>query len=367
MGASMRVDIPLYRPIDCDIHPAVPDFGALLPFLDDYWREAVRTRGIHLLNLDLTSYPPTAPLSGRPDWRSAEGVPGSDLALLKRQALDHFGSRFAICNVIHAAQALFNADMAAAFCRAINDWVANELLDRDPRLRASIVIPWQDVTLAVAEIERRASDPRFVQVLMLVQGEIPLGRRLWWPIYEAAQRHGLTIGIHAGSIHRHAPTPTGWPSSYLGEYVAYGNAFEPALLSLIVEGVFVKYPKLKVVLLESGVTWLPAFIWRANKTWRGVRAETPWVSRPPGDYVREHVRLTIQPLDAPPDPDMLEIIIEQLASDKMLLFATDYPHWHYDGDDVLPAAFARELAPKILFENALDTYPRLNEAAFAAL
>jgi hypothetical protein len=61
----MNFDIRSYQPIDCDIHPAVPGFGALLPFLDDYWREAVRTRGIDLLNLDLTSYPPTAPLSGR--------------------------------------------------------------------------------------------------------------------------------------------------------------------------------------------------------------------------------------------------------------------------------------------------------------
>jgi hypothetical protein len=122
----------------------------------------------------------------------------------------------------------------------------------------------------------------------------------------------------------------------------------------------VKFPALKVVLLESGVTWLPAFLWRANKTWRGVRSETPWVKRPPADYVRDHVRLTIQPLDAPPDPDLLETLVEQLDSEGMLLFSSDYPHWHYDGDDVLPAAFARALAPKILFENALATYPRLN-------
>src|SRR6185437_10007291 len=99
--------------IDCDIHPVVPNFRALLPYLDDYWRQTVLTRGIDLLNLDLTSYPPNAPLSARPDWRSPQGNPGSDFTLLQRQALDGFGSRFAICNVLHAAQALFNADMAA--------------------------------------------------------------------------------------------------------------------------------------------------------------------------------------------------------------------------------------------------------------
>ena len=44
------------------------------------------------------------------------------------------------------------------------------------------------------------------------------------------------------------------------------------LLSLVTEGVFVKFPELKVVMMESGVTWLPGMIWRADKTGRGVRS-----------------------------------------------------------------------------------------------
>ena len=72
---------------------------------------------------------------------------------------------------------LFSEDMGAAFCRALNDWVAKEWLDRDPRLRASIVIPMQNVEYAVDEIERCAKDRRFVQVLVLAMQEVPLGRR----------------------------------------------------------------------------------------------------------------------------------------------------------------------------------------------
>ena len=32
--------------IDCDIHPALPSSAALLPYLDDHWKEQVTTRGI---------------------------------------------------------------------------------------------------------------------------------------------------------------------------------------------------------------------------------------------------------------------------------------------------------------------------------
>ena len=100
--------------------------------------------------------------------------------------------------------------------RAVNDWIAREWLDHDPRLRASIVVPQQNPELAVAEIERCAPDSRFLQVMLLVSGELPLGRRQNWPIYAAAERHGLTLGIHAGSSYRHPNTPVGW-GSYLSE------------------------------------------------------------------------------------------------------------------------------------------------------
>ena len=65
------------------------------------------------------------------------------------------------------------------------------------------------------------------------------------------------------------------------------------------EGVFNHFPSLRVVLIESGVTWLPGFLWRAIKSWRGLRGETPWFTRSPADLLRQHVRLTVQPFDAP--------------------------------------------------------------------
>ncbi len=170
-----------------------------------------------------------------------------------------------------------------------------------------------------------------------------LGRSYYWPIYEAAVKHDLPIGLHAGSMYRYAPTSGGWPSHYLHDYVANSQMFEDQLLSLISNGVFNRFPSLRVVLIESGVTWLPGFIWRAIKTWRGVRAEVPWVKRSPAETIRENVRLTVQPIDAPRDTPVIDRIIEQIDSDRMLLFASDYPHWQFDGDAVLPGGLSADL------------------------
>ena len=348
-------------PIDCDIHPAVPGIAALLPYMDDHWRETIVQRGVH--ELDSISYPNNSPLSVRADWKPDEGKAGADPAHIGKDILDPFGTQVAICNCLYGVQLLFSEDMAAAFARAVNDWMVETLLDKDPRLRASIVVPVQSPDLAVEEIERRAADPRFVQVLLLVMGELPLGRRYYWPIYAAAERHGLPIGIHAGSGYRHPVTPVGWPSYYTEDYVAQAGAFQTQLASLICEGVFQKHPDLRVVLIESGFTWLAPFIWRLRKYWRGLTMEIPWVDRSPGDIVRDHVRFTLQPVDAPPETDALLKTIEHMGSDELLLFSTDYPHWQFDNAEALPAGLPPALIQKILIDNPLSTYSRLKEVA----
>jgi predicted TIM-barrel fold metal-dependent hydrolase len=332
----------------------------LLPYLDDYWREHIIRRGIDADNLELSAYPSSAPLNSRPDWRPPSGPPGADLDLVRTHVLDTFQSRFAICNVLNGAQIMHSEDLAAGLCRGINRWIAAEWLDRDPRLRASIVVPVHSADLAAEEIERCAADKRFVQVLMLAMTELPLGRRQNWPIYRAAERHDLPVGIHAGSSFLHPPSATGWPSYYLEDYVSQAPGFAGTLNSLVTEGVFLKFPRLKVVLIESGVTWLPAYLWRINKTWRGVRAETPWLDRPPSEIIREHVRLTIQPFDDPDDQSQLQTIIEEIGCDKMALFSTDYPHWHFEGTDAVPDGLPDDLVRKILVDNPLETYSRLS-------
>jgi predicted TIM-barrel fold metal-dependent hydrolase len=349
--------------IDCDLHPPMPGVTALLPYLNDYWRDQISNRHIDKLPFQLSSYPPGSPLSARPDWRPAPGQrPGVEP--IRAHVLDPLALGYAICNPLHGAVALFNNDMAAALCSAVNDWVAKELLDVEPRLRASILLPAQDVELSLREIERLAPDKRFVQALFLAMGEAPLGRRSNWPLFAACEKHGLAVGIHAGSTYRHAPTYAGWPSYRVEDYVAQAGAFETQLLSLIAEGVLQRYPALKVVLIESGFTWLPHFLWRVNKTWRGTRAEVPWIDRPPAGIVRDHVRFTLQPVDAPKgEPEVLARTIEHVGFDDFLLFSTDYPHWQFEGKDALPEGLGPSTIEKMLIANALDTYPRLREAA----
>jgi predicted TIM-barrel fold metal-dependent hydrolase len=250
------------------------------------------------------------------------------------------GIELAIVNPIAAIEALHSDDLTAALARGLNGWLRAQWLDRDPRLRGAITLP-QNPDQAVAEIERLAGDRRFVQVLMPVRGEQPLGRRTNWPIYDACARHGLVLAIRPGGNLGSAPTPVGWPAHLVEDLASQGQAFQSQLMSLVLEGVFSRLPDLRVVLIGSGVSWLPAWGWRLDKGWKGVRREVPWVDRPPSQVVRERVRLTVRPFDAP--PEAFPEVIAQLGSEDMLLYASGpepVPDLDYD-------------------ENARQTYSRL--------
>ncbi|HET9222927.1 MAG TPA: amidohydrolase family protein, partial [Roseiflexaceae bacterium] len=228
-------------------------------------------------------------------------------------------------------------------------------------LRASLVVPSQQPDMAAQEIERLGGHPGFVQVFLPARSAALYGNRRYHPIYEAAVRHNLAIGIHFGGAPGNPPTPSGWPSYYIEEVAGMAQIFQSQVISLIVEGVFDQFPELRVALIESGVTWLPSLMWRLDKEWKGLRREVPWVKRLPSQYIRDHIRLTTQPLDAPPDPQHVQQIIEQLGSDELLMFATDYPHWHFDAPgEAIPAGLPASLERKIKFENARAFY-RLGE------
>ena len=342
--------------IDCDIHNALPRVEALLPYLPAYWREVASQTAF--TGPSDTTYPPNVPLSARPGSQPASGEPaGSELALLCAQALDAPGADIGILNCAYAIDSIHNPYAAAAFAAAVNDWQAAEWLKPEARLRASLVVPAHVPDLAVQEIERLGAHPGFVQVLLPAQSAAPYGNRRYFPIYEAACRHDLVIGIHFGGAPGNAPTPSGWPSYYMEEYANMAAIFQSQVLSLIAEGVCEQFPALRVALIEGGFSWLPSLMWRLDKEWKGLRREVPWVKRLPSEVIRTHMRLTTAPLDAPPDTAQLLEVIQQLDSEEMLLYASDYPHWHADTDEPsFTKALPELLRSKIMSGNARDFY-----------
>ena len=336
--------------IDCDIHPRLPRLPDLVPHAARYWAEMFDYRNID--RQELMTYP-VSTLPYRPEDPSVQ----ADAAGLAAAHLDPMAVDAGILNVLSGAHAAYDPYLAAAMCEATNRWLAAEWLERDARLRASALVPFQNPEAAVAEIERLAQDRRFVQILAVLGGEKPLGRREYWPIYRAAADHGFALAIHPGGTARHAPTQSGFVATRIEETVLQNQTFASQVASLVAEGVFNEVPSLRVVLMESGISWLPGLMWRMSKDWKGARIEVPWLDRPPIEYMTRHLRLTTQPFDGPQDAAIAAKVLDQLPAPEMLMWSSDFPHRHAERG--LPRGLPEAMHKAVWGQNALATYERL--------
>lgn len=338
--------------IDADIHPANPRRADLAPHASAYWAEMFDYRSID--RLELMSQPESIGMHRHPEGPAANATPEA----VARLHLDPMGVTAGILNVMSGAHAAYDPYLAAALCEATNRWLADRWLAAEPRLRASALVPFTHPEAAAAEIARLAPDRRFVAVLTPLMGEKPLGRREYWPIWRAMAEHGFALAVHAGSTYRHAPTQSGFLSYRVEEAALAPQAFASQVASLVAEGVFNEFPDLKVVLIESGVTWLPSLMWRMTKDWKGVRLEVPWLRDTPADIIARHIRLTTQGADMPGDPGLVERVLGQFDAGSMLIHASDFPRPHAQGPG-LPAWLPPGLHAAVARDTARATFARL--------
>lgn len=346
--------------VDVDVHPKLARLDDLRPYLADRWWRHLTTYGARYRHGYAKGfpYPKAQPMACRRDaWPEGGGDPGSDLALMASQHLDLHGVDFGILNPLSpTGQGELDDDFAAAMASATNDWQLHALVDRDRRLRASVVVPYEDGPGAAAEIRRRAGDPRFAHVLVLSRTAEPLGRRRYWPMLEAAAEAGLPLGIHVFGYSGWAMTSGGWCSYYIEEASEHAVSAQALLTSLIMEGCFERFPQLRVVLIEAGFAWLPALGWRLDRLWTRMRDEVPELRHPPSHYLKTRVWVSTQPMEEPPDLAALVETIDWIGHDR-LLFASDYPHWDYDDPrHALPRRLDPVKRAAILGGNAASLY-----------
>lgn len=345
--------------IDCDLHPNC-SYEDLRPYMSNRWWDYLQTYGERRKHgfAKTYPYPKVTPRACRRDaWPPGGGVPGSDLDFLREQHLDHYGIEYGILTPLSpTGQGDQNPDFGAALASANNDWQMEMMVRREPRLKASIVIPNEDGEAARAEIHKRAGNKDFTQIFMLSRTAEALGRRRYWPIYEAAMEHGLPVGIHVFGYGGWALTNTGWPSFYIEEMTEHATSMQALVTSMIMEGLFERYRDLKIVLIESGFGWLPALGWRLDKHWKRLKDEVPHLRRAPSEYIREHFWVSTQPMEETEDPDHLIDTMNWIGMDR-ILFASDYPHWDFDDPFMaLPPSLNEKQRQQIFSGNARALY-----------
>lgn len=342
--------------IDCDIHNTLPSEKVLAGYLPERWRRHLEQFGPRSYS---GAYYPLANLhAARTDsWPPTGTPPGSDLNFLRYQLLDHWTIEYGILLPLLGTGRQLNQAYGAAYSRAVNDWQLAEWIEPEPRLRGSIAVCHENGPLAAEEIHRIGNHPGFVQVMLESRTHEPLGRRKYWPIYEAAVQYDLPIGMHFGALGGWPITGVGFPSFYVEYHAGQLTSFQDQVISLVCEGVFEQFPTLKFVLIEGGFAWLPPLMWRLDRAWRRLKEEVPDLKRLPSEYIRQHFWFTTQPVEEPHDPADFQRLLADINMDDRIMFSTDYPHWDFDApDQAIPHDLPADLRRNILADNARALY-----------
>jgi uncharacterized protein len=348
--------------IDCDVHPSIADYTQLHPYLPETWRRHVRKSGF--------GGPSSGIMRGQGGLYRTDvtppggGEPGSDPAFLRQQLLERYNVRHPILNggSILGLGTLPDWDFAGALARAYNDWTIDFWLTEhnpDGRFKSSMFVAPQDPEGAAREIERIGDHPHIVQVLFTTATESPLGHKRYWPIYEAAARHGLPVAVHPGAEGRAIsgqPTAAGWVSKYIEWHTCLSQRAQAHCVSLVCQGVFVTFPTLTVVFVECGVSWLSHVMWRLDKNYKALRNEVPWLTRLPSEYIKDHVRVTSQPIEEPESRDHFLQMLDMIDAGRTLMLSTDYPHWDFDDPFAAFAGVPADLKRRISFQTAAELY-----------
>lgn len=340
--------------VDCDVHVFPRNIDELKSYMPMPWRDRFKGGGrgfygnpVHGSRLD--SVPP-------------EGGPaGSDPDFLRKQLIDEFGIAYCVLLPRAFCNLQPDPDFGNAIAAAHNDWLADTWLstyNHDGAFKGSITVNIQDPAAAAKEIDRWGGHPHFVQVMTDSGARAPLGQRQYFPIYEACERNGLKFAVHPGTDGmgiNEQPTP-GYPTRYIEWHTCLSLGFQAHLVSMLTEGVFQRFPTLGVTLTEGGVSWLAPLMWRLDAEWKALRSEVPWLTDAPSSLLKDHVRLSSQPVERPDDPRKLLAMLDLMDAEHVLMFASDYPHWDFDSPTHAFPKMPEHLHQRIFSDNAREWY-----------
>jgi predicted TIM-barrel fold metal-dependent hydrolase len=366
-------DRPDYPVVDTDVH-IHEDPQELAEFAEGMLRRALEAHRMPERWLDTPGYSPLTPVDPPigDDPRREPHVLRTREQL--RADLDACGIDAAIVFTgrLLGTAARQDASYPVAIAQTYNRYLCERWLAPHEGIYGAIMVASQDPRASAREIERYAGVDGVAAVHLPAAGVYPLwGHRQYDPIYAAAEAAGLPVVLHSYTFlhpvfpHQLYQYDTALAKQALGKPLcAIAN-----LVSIATTGVLARFPRLKIVFTECGVSWLPFVMWRLDEQYRWLRHEVPFYDDKPSTYIRRQVYVTTQRLEEPDDLQALIALIEGAGLADRLLFSTDWPHYDADQADrvarLLPATWAR----KVFYENACAAFklPHLSRRASASI
>jgi len=215
------------------------------------------------------------------------------------------------------------AQLALAYDR----WVCDRILDKDERIKALLYLPLNDPDMCLRIIRELAGRKGVIGFMVTAVRMAPVHANVYIPIYRELEERGLPLAFHAGPH---------WQDEYTKQLDVFlqMHAISFVLCNMvhlsnwIVHGLPERFPKLKTIWIESGLSWLAFMMQRLDNSYMMRPSEAPLLKKLPSDYMRE-MFYTGQPMETS-NMELTQATMKAINAETQLMFASDWPHWDFN-------------------------------------
>jgi hypothetical protein len=242
-------------------------------------------------------------------------------------------------------------DIVTEMTFAYNRWFTKTILPREKRVKTLLCLPFHDPDASLKMIQEFGETPGVVGFMITSQRHAGVHKNMFMRIYRELEERGLPLAFHAGPTW--GDTMTSTMNRFLSVHsMSFVTCNMMHMTNWIVNGLPERFPKLKVIWIESGLAWVPFMMQRLDHEYLMRQSDAPLLKRLPSEYIQE-MFFTSQPLEVTM-PHMLEATFKAVHAETQLMYSSDWPHWDFD----VPARIAglpfldEQAKRNILGENA---------------
>lgn len=342
---------PTIEVIDACAFPAWPGTSVLVDYMDAAWRELI-----------IRPRDPSGPASllANPMYVDPRKTGNPPKTTPSSHAVTPSATRIVMgWNDGILSTALPDVPLNQVVVRAANAWLVDQLSGPAGKHYGMLLAATAAPDVAAKEIRRVGAIDRIVAIALGCNSlGRPFGDRIYLPIFQAAAELDLPVVLQVGSDeatdHVTPPVAGGMPATYAEYRALSAHSHMAHVGSMIVEGLFERFPQLKVLLIGGGVTWIPSWLWRLE-AWTKVnkRTHAPWLTQLPTDYFLRHVRTGTYGLESPQRGERIERALRALDGiENVIMYASGFPDGEWENPDDVMARLPETWAPKILANNA---------------
>jgi predicted TIM-barrel fold metal-dependent hydrolase len=256
-------------------------------------------------------------------------------------------------------------ELSAAYSRAYNRWIVDFCADSGGRLVPIAHISLGDPDMAAEELKRAVeAGCKGGFIVPFTWSGIAPGESYYDRLWATAEELGVPMAVHpafeptkfgvvqrfGGDLAPSEPINFGW---YFDLFVVQGVI--QAFATFFQYGTFDRFPKLKMVVLESQAGWLGYLLDRMDAIYKSPLSKTTQMTELPSTYFRRQCWIS-----ADPDERALAHIIDYVGSDRFF-WASDFPHPDHTGDYMpalanLVSPLSQQTRENLLYRNVASVY-----------